>query len=132
MYLVVPTPITSAAATLTVNTPAAITTEPVASTLCEGSNASFSVVAVRAAIGYQWQVSTTGCAGTFTNIAGATAATLAVNAVTASQNGYAYRVVITNSCNTVTSNCVTLTVNIISNHTTRKYIGMFTNNYCTI
>ncbi|HRD58718.1 MAG TPA: M43 family zinc metalloprotease [Ferruginibacter sp.] len=106
-----PTPITSAAATLTVNTPAAITTEPVASTLCEGSNASFSVVAVGTAIGYQWQVSTTGCAGTFTNIAGATAATLAVNAVTASQNGYAYRVVITNSCNTVTSNCVTLTVN---------------------
>jgi hypothetical protein len=106
-----PTPIVSNNVTLTVNTPSSITTQPVSTTLCAGGNASFSVVAAGTAITYQWQVSTTGCAGTFTNIAGATNATLNVNAVTAAQSGYAYQVVITNSCNTVTSQCATLTVN---------------------
>ncbi len=106
-----PTPITSNAVTLAVNTPASITTQPTSTTLCAGGNASFSVVAAGTAITYQWQLSTTGCAGTFTNITGATSATLNVNSVTASQSGYAYRVVITNSCNIVTSSCATLTVN---------------------
>lgn len=106
-----PTPITSQAATLTVNVPVSITTQATSATLCAGGNTSFSVVAAGTANTYQWQVSTTGCAGTFTNIAGATAATLNLNAVAASQNGYGYRVVVTNSCNSVTSQCVTLTVN---------------------
>lgn len=106
-----PTPITSNVVTLTVNSLSAINTQPANAVLCAGGNATFTVAAVGTGITYQWQVSTTGCAGTFTNIAGATSATLTVNAVTAAQNGYAYRVVITNVCNTVTSSCATLTVN---------------------
>jgi hypothetical protein len=106
-----PTPIVSNTVTLTVNILAAIATDPVDAVLCAGGNASFSVTAVGTAATYQWQVSTTGCGGTFTNIAGATTSSLVVNAVTASQNGYGYRVVVTNSCNSVTSACATLTVN---------------------
>jgi hypothetical protein len=106
-----PTPITSAAATLTVNTLAAITTQPTAVVLCEGSTATYTVAAVGTGAAYQWQVSTTGCAGTFANIAGATTNTLTLANTTASQNGYAYRVVVTGTCNTVTSSCATLTVN---------------------
>ncbi len=106
-----PTPITSAAATLTVNTLAALTTQPTSVVLCEGNTASFTVAAVGTGVTFQWQVSTTGCGGTFTNIAGATTNTLAVANTIASQNGYAYRVVVTGTCNTVTSACATLTVN---------------------
>lgn len=106
-----PTPITSSAATLTVNTLAAINTQPSSVVLCEGSTATFTTAAVGTGAAFQWQVSTTGCAGTFTNIAGATTNTLALANTTASQNGYAYRVVVTGTCNTVTSSCATLTVN---------------------
>jgi len=106
-----PTPITSAAATLTVNTLAALTTQPTSVVLCEGNTASFTVAAVGTGVTFQWQVSTTGCGGTFTNIAGATTNTLAVANTIASQNGYAYRVVVTGTCNTVTSACAALTVN---------------------
>ncbi len=106
-----PTPITSNAAILTVNTLIAINTQPSAMVLCEGSNATFSVAAVGTGATYQWQVSATGCAGTFTNIVGATTNALAINNTIASQNGYGYRVVVTGTCNTVTSSCVTLTVN---------------------
>jgi hypothetical protein len=105
------TPVTSNAVTLTVNIPAGINTQPVSVVLCETANAAFSVAAVGTGLSYQWQVSTTGCAGTFTNITGANTNSLAVNAVTASQNGYAYRVVVTGTCNSVTSGCATLTVN---------------------
>jgi len=111
VFSCIPTPITSSAATLTVNTLIAINTQPSAVVLCEGSNATFSVAAVGTGSTYQWQVSATGCAGTFTNIAGATTNTLAINNTTSSQNGYGYRVVVTGTCSTVTSSCVTLTVN---------------------
>ncbi|RYE20277.1 MAG: T9SS type A sorting domain-containing protein, partial [Sphingobacteriales bacterium] len=111
VFSCVPTPITSSAALLTVNTLVAINTQPTAVVLCEGSTANFSVSAVGTGLSYQWQVSTTGCAGTFTNIAGATNSTLAVSNTTAAQSGYAYRVIVSGTCNTVTSACVTLTVN---------------------
>ncbi|RYY55993.1 MAG: T9SS type A sorting domain-containing protein [Chitinophagaceae bacterium] len=106
-----PTPIVSNTVTLTVNSLAAITVQPTSSVVCAGSASSFSVSAVGTALSYQWQISSTGCAGTFTNIAGATAAVLNLPAVTAAQSGEAYRVVVTNVCNTVTSACATLTVN---------------------
>jgi hypothetical protein len=101
-------------------TPASITTQPVNATTCVGNNTSFSVVAAGTApLGYQWQVSTTGCAGAFTNItnggvySNATTATLNITGATAGMNGYAYKCVVTGNCAplTVTSNCVTLTVN---------------------
>ena len=104
------TSIVSNNVTLTVNTPIAISTQPTGTTLCAGGNASFSVTAAGSGVTYQWQ-SAASCAGTFTNIAGATSATLNVNAVTAAMNGTAYQVVVTSPCGTVTSTCAVLTVN---------------------
>ncbi|MFZ9386724.1 MAG: reprolysin-like metallopeptidase [Chitinophagaceae bacterium] len=85
-----------------------INTQPVAQTVCLGSNASFSVTATDAS-GYQWQVSSGG--GPFTNIPGAVNASYAITGVTAGLNGNQYRVVVTSACATsVTSNAVGLTV----------------------
>lgn len=103
----------SSAATLSVTAAAAITSQPSAITTCPGTNTSFTVATTGNNIGYQWQVSTTGCGGTFTNISGATSATLSLTGVTTGMSGYAYRVVLGNSCNgsSIASNCATLTVN---------------------
>ena len=103
------TPITSDAATLTVNTLAVIGTQPANATLCLGGNTSFSVAATGTGLSYQWQYASA-CGGTFTNIAGETSATLNLNNVTLANAG-AYQVVVTGTCNPVTSSCVTLTVN---------------------
>ena len=89
--------LTSAAATLTVNAVAGITSQPANTTVCAGSNASFTTVAVGNAISYQWQLSIDG--GTsFNNIIGANAATLNLPAVTAGMNNNLYRVSVSNAC----------------------------------
>ncbi|NOT38636.1 MAG: hypothetical protein HOP11_14785, partial [Saprospiraceae bacterium] len=85
-------------------------------TICSGGNPNaFTSVAATGsgAITYQWQSSTTGCAGSFSNIVGATSATYDVPAgltVTTS-----YRRVATSTQNSVpcsaNSNCITVTVN---------------------
>jgi hypothetical protein len=54
-------------------------------------------------------VSTDGGA-TFTNIAGATSATLTLTAVTKSQSGYRYRAVFTNVLGSATTTAAVLTV----------------------
>lgn len=93
--------------TVTVLQPVVITTQPASQSLCVGANATFSVVATGGGLSYQWQQNT----GTgFTNIAGANGTSLTVNNVTTAMSGYQYRVVITNTCFTVTSNAATLTV----------------------
>jgi hypothetical protein len=106
-----PSNATSTAATLTVSDPAAITSQPAAQVLCAGGNASFTVAASGSANTYQWQVSTDGGA-TFSDISGATSATLTISNAAASLNNNQYHVVIS-SCNPtpVTSSNVTLTVN---------------------
>jgi hypothetical protein len=104
---------TSAAAILTVISPVTITTQPANSTVCAGSNTSFTVVGSSSvAIIYQWQVSTDGGA-TYTNIAGATGATLNLNAVIVAMNNNRYRVLLSNAtCTTPTvSNAAILTAN---------------------
>ena len=101
----------SNAATLTINSPTAITTQPaLTAQTCERGNASFTVAASNNAT-YQWQVSTDGGIN-YTNISGETLATLNLTGVTNSMNGNRYRAVATvASCNTVTSNATILTVN---------------------
>ena len=89
----------------------AITVQPLSQSICSGSNANYSVTAP-GATGYQWQVSTTGCGGSFSNIGGATTASYTVVGATVGQNGYAYQCIVTGQCGTTTSNCVTLTVNV--------------------
>ncbi|MCX8020816.1 MAG: M12 family metallo-peptidase [Chitinophagaceae bacterium] len=88
---VCPPQATSAAATLTVINPVTITSQPANREICSGSNTSFSITATSTEpISYQWQVSTDG-GTTWTNISGATAATLSLTNVPVSLNGNRYR-----------------------------------------
>ncbi len=95
--------ITSNAATLTVNTPPAITAQPVGVTQCTGTGVTFSVTATGAGLTYQWRKNGT-------NIAGATGSTYTIASIATGDAGN-YDVVITGTCGNVTSNAATLTVN---------------------
>ncbi|MBK6700110.1 MAG: T9SS type A sorting domain-containing protein [Saprospiraceae bacterium] len=111
----VPCSATSNCITLTVNdlTPGSIAADQ---TICSGGDpAAFTSVAATGSgtITYQWQSSTTGCNGTFSNIAGATLATYDVpSGLTVTTS---YRRVATSTLNGVAcsanSNCITVTVN---------------------
>lgn len=96
---------------------AQFTTQPVNDTACSGSTAQFSAVAGGTGpFTYQWQVSTTGTGGTYTNIisgpySGTTSATLNITSTTG-LNGYAYRVNMTNSGGATISNGATLLVDV--------------------
>ncbi len=94
-------------------TPGSIATDQ---TICSGGDpAAFSSVAATSSgsISYQWQKSTTGCSGTFSNISGATA-NIYNEPAGVTVTSY-YRRVATSTVNGVTcslnSNCVTVTVN---------------------
>lgn len=101
--LILPPVATCVAATITSQS----TVEPV----CNGGNVQLNVEVAGSSPNYQWQQSATGCAGIFTDMAGATSSTLALNAVTMAQNNYAYRVKISNNCTIeLISNCMTLQV----------------------
>jgi hypothetical protein len=96
--------VTSNAVTLTVNPVTAITTQPIAQTVCSGSAASFSVTATGSgSLSYQWRLGGV-------NIAGATSATYNIAATTSASAGN-YDVVISGGCGSVTSNAALLTVN---------------------
>jgi hypothetical protein len=101
----------SSTATVTVYQPIAITTHPANQVVCEGLNATFSVATTGNFQSYQWQVSTNS-GGTWVNIPNANASTLTLIAATTALNTNLYRVIVTNSCNTVTSNSATITVNL--------------------
>jgi hypothetical protein len=99
-------------------TPPAITTQPANATVTVGQTASFSVAATTptscSAPTFQWQVSTDGGI-TFSNIGGATSATLTVSSTTLAESGSRYRAVATNGAGSTTSNAATLTVNPLPN-----------------
>ncbi|SEO67791.1 Por secretion system C-terminal sorting domain-containing protein [Flavobacterium sp. CF108] len=101
-------------AALTINTAPAITAQPSASTICSGTNTTFSATASNAT-GYQWQVDQ---GAGFANVpaaapySGTTSATLTITGATAGLSGYIYRVVATGACTpNATSNSASLTVN---------------------
>ncbi len=105
--------ITSSAATLTVSSPSApvITQQPSNQTVTTGQTATFSVTATGTApLSYQWQKGTTA-------ISGATAASYTTPATTSSDNGSQFKVVVSNSAGSKTSNSATLTVNAASGST---------------
>jgi hypothetical protein len=105
--------ITSAAATLTVNVPPSITTQPVSQTVMAGQTATFTVAASGTVpLSYQWQK-----AGV--TISGATSASYTTPATSLSDNGSQFQVVISNVAASVTSNAVTLTVNAAPSITTQ-------------
>ena len=103
--------INSSNATLTVNSPAAISTQPANAAGCEGSSTTITTAATGTGISYQWQVSTDGGI-TWNNVTGATTATLSISNLTASMNNYKYRVLVSSSAcpGTVTSAAALLTV----------------------
>ncbi len=94
-------PVTSNAALLTVNSAPEILTQPVASSICENTNTTFTVSAQGTAINYQWFVDT----GTGFNpvvnggvYSGATSNTLSLTTVPRGYDNYRYRVEITGVC----------------------------------
>ena len=107
--------VTSSAATLTVNTPPSIGTQPANSTISAGSGTSFTVSATGTGLSYQWQVNPgTGYVNVVNNAtyAGATLATLTLSNVGAGLSGALYQVVVTGIvAPSVTSSPATLTVN---------------------
>jgi len=97
--------VTSIAATLIVNTPPIITTQPLSQTINAGQTASFSVAATGTApLTYQWFK-----AGA--PIAGATSAIYTTPTATIANSGILYSVTVTNIAGSVTSNPAALTVN---------------------
>lgn len=98
--------ITSNAATLTVNVPPSITTQPANQTVNVGQTATFTVTATgTATLAYQWKKN-----GTAIN--GATSASYTTPATASSDSGASFTVTVTNGFGNVTSNAATLTVNV--------------------
>ncbi|MCX6373691.1 MAG: lamin tail domain-containing protein [Actinobacteria bacterium] len=101
---------TSDAATLTVNTPPAITTQPLGQTVNDGQPVTFSAAASGSPVPtVRWQESRDGGA-TWNDVPGATSTGLVFTAA-APQTGYRYRAVFTSAAGTATTNAASLTVN---------------------
>jgi hypothetical protein len=101
----------SNAATITINTPAAINSQPVNVKACKGDTVSFAVTATGSLPTYQWQVSVDGGI-TYSDLSGATAPILKLPNVGTNSNGNRYRCVVTvPSCGSVISSGAILTVN---------------------
>ena len=107
--------VTSLAATLTVNTPPSIGTQPANSTISAGSGTSFTVVASGTGLSYQWQVNPgSGYVNVVNNAtySGATTATLTLSNVGAGLSGALYQVVVSGIvAPAVTSSPASLMVN---------------------
>ena len=101
---------TSTSAQLTMSSLTTITIQPSYQTVCADGTAIFNVVATGSGtLTYQWQQSID--SGTnWSPITGQTGTSSTLTGVTASMNGYRYRVVVTGTCGLVTSNAVILTV----------------------
>lgn len=110
------TPFTSSApCSLTVNQLPVVSAHPVNTTICSGTNVTFNVTAAAGGIAYQWQENT---GSGFVNIgavapySGYNAASLTIQNVPPSYNGYLYRCVISGNCTPQAfSNPAALTVN---------------------
>ena len=93
--------VTSSDATLTVNTPPEIVTQPVDSTICMNIGATFNVTATGTNLTYQWQVNKG--AGFINvvndaNFSGSTLSTLTISNAPGIFNNYVFRVIISGAC----------------------------------
>lgn len=108
------TPCVSPATVIPVNVvnPPTNVVAPVNKAVCVGGSTTFTTSATGGPFTYQWQVSTTAVPA-FTNITGATAATLTLTGVTQTMNNNQYRAIITAApcVAPVTTAAATLTVN---------------------
>ena len=107
--------VTSADATLTVNTPPEIVTQPKDSTICMNAGATFNVTATGTNVTYQWQVNR---GAGFVNVvndanfSGATLNTLTITNAPGTFNNYIFRAIISGTCGVpVYSNFAVLRVN---------------------
>ena len=95
-----------------------INQQPVNVITCAGASVNYTCVATATGgVTYQWQLSTTGIAGTYNNLSNGapysnvTTATLTVNPTIVGMNGYYYRCIVTGTCNpTAISNPALLSV----------------------
>ncbi len=94
---------TSNTVTLTIGSLPVITSQPVCVTICSGNSATFCVTATGSNLSYKWQFNGK-------NINGATSCCYTIPSAAACNAG-CYDVVVSNSCGSVTSCTVTLTVN---------------------
>jgi gliding motility-associated-like protein len=102
---------TSNTASLSVTTPAAITSQPSSVNQCSGNNVTLTVGATGSSLAYQWRRGGVNVVNGG-SISGATSASLTITGVLPANAGN-YDVVITNSCGTtVTSNVAVLTVDV--------------------
>jgi Abnormal spindle-like microcephaly-assoc'd, ASPM-SPD-2-Hydin/Immunoglobulin I-set domain len=104
---------TSVAATLTVNVPPTISTQPLSRTVSVGQTATFSVAATgTGTLTYLWKKNAA-------TLSGATSASYTTPATAASDNGASFTATVTDGSGNVTSNAATLTVNASPSITTQ-------------
>jgi formylglycine-generating enzyme required for sulfatase activity len=99
--------LTSNTAILTVNMniiAPVITTQPISQSVIEGDTATFTIAATGTSLSYQWQKNNA-------NIPGATSTSYTIPATAMSDSGAAYRCIVQNIADTLTSNAAILTVN---------------------
>jgi alpha-tubulin suppressor-like RCC1 family protein len=105
---------TSRAASLTVTANVvapAITQQPQETSVAAGNAATFTVAATGTSLQYQWQRSNDG-GTTFSDLNGATNASITLAAAQAGDDGARFRARVSNSAGTVTSNAARLSVNV--------------------
>ena len=108
---------TSEVATLTVETVASITAQPIDVTAAAGETVYFSVTAKGDGITYKWQYKKTEGSWSNTSMEGAATPKITVPVIK-SRNGYQYRCIVTDKYgNSVTSNAATLTVGTVASIT---------------
>jgi len=101
---------TSTNASLTVNTPAVITTQPTNQIVCAGGSVNFSVVATGTGLTYQWRKGTTNLINSG-NISGAGSSVLTINPAGISDTSSNYNVIVMGTCANDTSLNVSLMIN---------------------
>ena len=88
--------------------PPTITSQPVNQAVVAGADATFSIAATGTSLTYQWQSSPDGTS--WTDVSGATGATLIRGAAAIADNGRRFRGVVSNSAGSATSSAATLIV----------------------
>ena len=102
--------VTSNVVQLTISATTAINTQPTNQTVCAPTAATYTVSATGTGLSYQWQFATAAAPTVFTNV-GTNSSGYNTGATSVGMNGNIYRVIVTGSCNAITSANVTLTVN---------------------
>ena len=102
---------TSNFVSLTLNTPAVITTQPIGQTVCAGTAINFTVVATGSGLTYTWRKGTVALLNTAT-VSGVTTSTLTINPTIVADSSSFYNVIVGGTCAVNdTSNATILTVN---------------------